>query len=187
MTSCQSSIDIHPVQVVVSPELDVALSTDLAVPQDIDSIRVERIEAGVSPRPISTEEHELGPTDLELPTVVRFWGLEQPELHPSVRIRVVAWKGVTPVVFAEALFTMPAVGAVIVPLLLEARCQGKVKTLADSSLASSCPDLQTCRVGLCASIDRRSESIQADGGTAGTAQAGSASTAQAGSAGESNP
>jgi hypothetical protein len=182
LTSCQSNNDTYPVQLVESPELDVALSTDLAIPQDIDSIRIERSAPDISTRSISTEEHELGPTDLELPTVLRFSGLEQPQLDRSVGIRVVAWKGATPVVFAQALFTMPAAGAVVVPLMLEARCEGQVKMLADSSLASSCPDLQTCRAGQCASIDRSSESLQADGGTAGAS-----SDAQAGSAGDSNP
>ncbi|MEO8905823.1 MAG: hypothetical protein ABI488_25045 [Polyangiaceae bacterium] len=182
LASCQANNDTHPVSVVEGPELDIALSTDLAIPQDIDSIRIERSVPDISTRSISTEEHELGPTDLELPTVLRFSGLEQPELDRSVGIRVIAWKGVTPVVFAEALFTMPAAGAAVVPLVLEARCQGQVKVLADSSLASSCPDLQTCRAGRCASIDRSSETIEADGGTAGAS-----SDAQAGSAGESNP
>ena len=182
LTSCQSNDDTHPVQLVEGPELDIALSTDLAIPDDLDSIRIERSVPDISTASFTTEEHELGPTGLELPTVLRFSGLSQPEFDRSVDVRVVAWKGATPVVFAEALFTMPDTGVVVVPLVLEARCAGQVKTLADSSLASSCPDLQTCRAGHCESIDRRSESIQADGGTAGAA-----GDAQAGSAGESNP
>jgi len=179
LTSCQSNNDTYPVQLTEDPELDVALSTDLAIPQDIDSVRIERSVPDISTRSISTEEHELGPTDLELPTVLRFTGLSQPALDRSVGIRVVAWKGVTPVVFAEAQFTIPNAGAVVVPLVLEARCAGQVQVLADASLASSCPDLETCRAGQCESIDRRSESIQADGGAAGAlgeAQAGAAGT-----------
>jgi hypothetical protein len=162
LMSCQSNRE-YPVDVSVAPELDIALSTDLAIPGDIDSIRIERSVAEISTAQFTAEEHELGPTGLELPTVLRFLD-SQPELDRSVDVRVVAWKGATPVVFAEALFTMPDAGVVLVPLVLEAQCKGQVKTLADSSLASSCPDLQTCRDGHCASIDRRSES--ADGGAA---------------------
>ena len=181
LTSCQSNNDTYPVQLTEEPELDVALSTDLAIPRDIDSVRIDRSLPDISTRSISTEEHELGPTGLELPTVLRFTGLSQPALDRSVAIRVVAWKGVTPVVFVEAQFTIPDKGAVVVPLVLEARCAGQVKMLADASLVSSCPDLQTCRAGQCESIDRRSESIQADGGTVAAP-----GDTRAGGAGESN-
>ena len=182
LTSCQSTDDVTAVQVVEGPELDIGLSTDLAIPQDIDSIRIERTVHEISARAISTEEHELGPTDLQLPTMLRFSGLSQPQGYHSVGVRVVAWKGATPVVFAEGVFTMPDAGVALVSLLLEARCAGQVKMLADSSLTSSCPDFQTCRAGRCESIDRRSESMQPDGGTAGAP-----GDATAGSAGESNP
>jgi hypothetical protein len=184
LTSCQSN-DSHRVQLVQGPELDVALSTDLAIPADLDSIRIERWLPEISTRSISTEEHELGPTGLELPAILYFSGLSQPAFDRSVGIRVIAWKGGTPVVFAEALFTMADAGAAVVPLVLEASCKGQLKMLADASLVSSCPSLQTCRAGQCESIDRRSESIQVIEGAAGAA--GAAGDAQAGSSAGSNP
>lgn len=161
LTSCRSADDIGPVlPATPNPELDIALSTDLAVPQEIDSIRIERSVPGVSTRSISTEEHQLGPTDLELPAILRFQEYTQPASDRSVGVRVIAWKGTTPLVLAEAQFTFPDVGTVVVPLVLEAACAGRVKTLDDASLASSCPDSQTCRDGQCESIDRRAESVQ---------------------------
>ena len=66
----------------------------------------------------------------------------------------------TPVLVAEAWFTIPDAGTVTVPLVLEAGCAGHVKTLADASVASSCPDLQSCRAGQCEPIDRRAEGMQ---------------------------
>ena len=157
LVGCQAQ-DTHPVQVVEGPELDIALSTDLSTPADIDSIRIERWVPSIPSTPLSTEEHELGPTGLTLPTVLYWSGLSQPAFDRTVDIRVVAWRGTHPSVFAEALFTMPDAGSMLVPLVLEARCIGQVQVLADSSFASSCPALQTCRGGSCESIDRRSES-----------------------------
>jgi hypothetical protein len=158
LTSCQAN-DTYPVDAVEGPELDIALSTDLAIPAEIDSIRIERWVTGISSAPLSTEEHELGPTGLELPTLLYWSGFSQPAFDRTVDVRVVAWKGTQPVVFAEALFMMPDAGVLVVPLVLETQCSGQVKVLADSSFTSSCPDLQTCRNAHCASIDRGSESL----------------------------
>lgn len=158
LTSCQPN-ETHPVDVVEGPELDIALSTDMAIPAEIDSIRIERRLPSSSDAPLSTEERELGPTGLELPTVLYWSELLPPAIDRTVDVRVVAWKGTRPVVFAEALFTTPETGVMAVPLVLESGCSGQVKVLADSSFASSCPELQTCRDGNCESIDRRAEGL----------------------------
>jgi hypothetical protein len=71
LISCQSN-HTYPVEAVEGPELDIALSTDLTVPGDIDSIRIERSVPDIATASFSTEEHELGPTGLELPTTLHF-------------------------------------------------------------------------------------------------------------------
>jgi hypothetical protein len=103
------------------------------------------------------------PMDLELPTLLHFSDFfRSPTSDRSIDIRVAAWQGVTPVVFAEALFAMPDAGDGDRATGARGRCVGQLKMLADASLASSCPDLQTCRAGRGESIDRQSESIQAE-------------------------
>jgi hypothetical protein len=182
LAGCQSrESDTYAVQVVPGPELDVALSTDLLVPRDIDSIRIERSLPELSAGSISTEERQLGPSDLELPTILHFSELMQPVAYRSVGIRVTTWKGGTPVVFTEAVFKMPDAGALVVPLVLEASCKGQLKMLADASFASTCPDQQTCREGRCESIDRRAEGATTEGA------AGAPSESERGFAGDPSP
>ena len=91
LTGCQSSAEeepIYAVPVTEGPELDVVLSTDLAVPQDIDSIRIERSVPDISARPISTDDYELGPTDPRAALACSAFQIysQQPESDPATSV-----------------------------------------------------------------------------------------------------
>jgi len=134
-------------------DVELALTTDLKIPQEIDSLKVEVVDADVPGYPHWQKDYELGASGLTLPATVTLPGVA----GSHVRYRVLVWKGVTAVLFAEAIVTTPAAAALIVAQRLERVCSGFAATSASGEVTSTCPDKQACRAGACASIDRTQE------------------------------
>ena len=119
--------------------LIVALETDLALPKDIDRVRVEWSQDG---RVLHTEEQELGEGHMLLPADfrVRYPGNDRPLL-----IRAVAWSGKDARIERSAVTPVPHTFVGVVRLPLSFLCTGQVTAAGESS----CGQDQTCRQGEC--------------------------------------
>jgi len=140
------------------PGVVLNLTTDLNVPQEIDSARFEVVYPDAPGIEKSRDDRELGPTGLTLPTRLTLQiNYNQYDTDQRVRYRVVTWKGSTAILFSEALVTLSSAGPILVDQPLERACSGFAATLATGEVNSTCPDGQACRAGACASIDRSQE------------------------------
>jgi hypothetical protein len=136
----------------------LSLTTDLAIPQQIDSIRIELVDPDVPSLVRWSQNDELGPNGLTLPTRV---ALQSAYNVSDLRIRyhVKVWQGTSAVLFADAIVELPTSGNVLVDQPLELACYGQTIMDASGGVRSSCPDGQACRAGVCAAVDRTRENF----------------------------
>jgi hypothetical protein len=145
-------------------QLDVELTSDLTVPKDADSIRVDVI--GVEVVGLWPRLFELGPAGLQLPATIAGEGIifpaDQIGKPPdrTLDVTVTAWKGASPLTVARAIASIPyQPGYRVLRLSLSWLCAGTATEVAPGRVASTCPTGQSCRAGVCHSDDRRVEPL----------------------------
>ena len=132
------------VQVQEAPMAVLSLTTDLTVPQEIDSIRIELVDPDIPSLNRWYQNDELGPNGLSLPVRVALQSAYNVN-DSQIRYRVKVWQGTSAVLFADAVVALPASGRLLVDQPLERTCYGQTVMDAAGGVRSSCPDGQACR------------------------------------------
>jgi len=144
--------------------LDIELTSDLVLPKDADSIRVD--VAGFDVRGWFPAVFELGPAGLQLPRIIVGEAISfaagqigKPPDH-TLDVTVTAWKGASPLTVARAIASIPyQPGYRVLRVSLSWLCAGTASEVAPGDVASTCPTGQSCRAGVCQSNDRRMEPL----------------------------
>jgi hypothetical protein len=150
-----------PAPFVHTPQPIVEIVSDLSVPADIDSMRVELdVLPGVD---VWSTETELGPGTTSLPARFTPGATSWPD---AMTVRVIAWRGATARVIAEAPFVMPKSGDdVTIRVSLDRACVGFVAETSPNAYASTCGDGATCRAGACVALSTAGDAgLDAEGG-----------------------
>jgi hypothetical protein len=160
-------------------EIVIALQTDVAIPKDIDAVRIQVVNTTSGKVALDRTFNAMvmnGEKSLRLPGTVGVTASNN--ATDSVRIRVTATRGaitdtVAPRILRELTTTVPADKAVTVPIPLEFLCDGKPvvkldaagQPLRDSNnevvVTDGCGDGETCVAGRCASSAVASTTLQA--------------------------
>jgi hypothetical protein len=137
-------------QAKTTGQLILAIQTDLSLPKDIDTIRIEVLTAGV-PK-FKNDYDRLGTPDghIHLPGTL---GLIAPD-KPDDAIQVIisartGGKDGTVRIVREVVTTVPQDRAATLEVPIDFLCEGKGK-LANGEVASDCPTGETCVAGNCA-------------------------------------
>ncbi len=161
----QQDYSVSDVSVHEQPIFALELTTDLSIPSDIDSLRIEFIDPQSFDAQLFAKDDELGDAGLLLRA--RFWApVPSDTTETQMTYRVKAWKGSKLEIFAEGIVTLPTRDSFVVVQPLERSCYGWVAASDAGEPGSSCPSGQVCRAGACVSIDRTQEHfpvIAADG------------------------
>jgi hypothetical protein len=145
-------------------QLDVELTSDLVVPKDADSIRVDVV--GLDVVGLFPKLFELGPAGVQLPRTITGEGIifaaseigKPPDR--TLDVTVTAWKGASPLTVARATASIPyQPGYRVLRISLSWLCAGMASEVAPGRVASTCPAGQSCRAGVCQSDDRRTEPL----------------------------
>jgi hypothetical protein len=119
--------------------LVVQVQTDMAVPKDIDRIRVEASQNGTM---LLSEDHQIGPGYLGLPAQ---FTVQNPGNALPVLIRAIGLSQQLPRIERSALIPIPNNGPELLHLTLGYLCDGT----ANADGTSTCGDGKTCKAGTC--------------------------------------
>ncbi|MDX2054485.1 MAG: hypothetical protein SFV15_18940 [Polyangiaceae bacterium] len=138
-------------------QLMLTLETDMSIPKDIDSVRIEIRSSGAIQ---FSNDFELGPGALKLPATLALAVGKDPSL--PVNIRVVAFQKSVPRVLKEIITTVPADRVATLPVRLHWLCADarSVKTSVQGEVQSACPADQSCSAGACTSAGVNSANLE---------------------------
>ncbi len=127
-------------------QLMLTLQTDMSIPKDIDSVRIEVRSYGMLQ---FASDFDLGPGGLKLPATLGVVAGKDPSA--PVNIRVVAYQNKVARVLREVITTVPSDRVATLPVPLHWLCADarSVKTDPKGEVVSACPDEQTCVAGSC--------------------------------------
>ncbi len=127
-------------------QLMIAIDTDMAIPKDLDTVRIEVVAAGVLQL---GADYALGAGKLTLPATLALLPGKNPA--DPVTVRVIGKRGTTTRTLREVVTTVPTDRLATLRMPMEWLCVGTVKDDASGGLASSCAAGQTCAGGACVS------------------------------------
>lgn len=138
-------------------QLMLTLQTDMAVPKDIDSVRIEVRSFGMLQ---FASDLTLGSGGLKLPATLGVVAGKDPTA--PVNIRVIAFQNSVPRVLREVVTTVPSDRVATLPIGLNWLCAGErsVKQDIQGEVQSTCPTNQTCIAGSCGSVETQSEQLK---------------------------
>jgi sugar lactone lactonase YvrE len=131
-------------------EIVVVVQTDVSLPKDIDTIRIEVLSDGVPKFKNDYERLGTGDAPIRLPGTLALLASEDPSA--AVQILVSARSGGKEGdvrIVREVVTTVPEDRVVTMQLPLQFLCDGKAQ-IVDGNPKSDCPEGQTCLAGVCA-------------------------------------
>jgi hypothetical protein len=128
-------------------ELMLAMQTDLELPKDVDSVRIEVTSFG---KTLFAQDYPVGPDGVKIPATLGVVGDPSSPSTP-VEVRVIASQSGTLRVLRNVTTTVPADRTAILRMPLAWLCWNQVTTDSTNTAQSSCPTGQTCVAGECTS------------------------------------
>jgi hypothetical protein len=135
-------------------ELVLFIQTDLSVPKDVSSVRVEVVENG---RVQFAQSYSLGPAPLlQMPATLSIVAGEDPADPVSIRILARQGRvggdadGGVPRVLREIVTTVPPDRSALLPITLQWLCADeKSLVVEDGEVSTACGEGETCVAGTC--------------------------------------
>ena len=132
-------------------QIVIAVQTDVHLPKDIDTIRVEVTNEGVPKFDFDYERLGTDAASILLPGTLTLVGSEEPS--DSIHVTVSAWAGGTQGgdlrIVREAVTTVPEGKTVTMQLPLQFLCDDSGVIIGLDDVDSDCPEGQTCLAGRC--------------------------------------
>lgn len=135
-------------------QLMVALQTDMTLPKDVDSVRVEVLSFG-SVQFANT--YQVGQGALLIPATLALIAGEDPAR--PVTIRVIALQQGKARMLREVVTTVPADRIASLRVPIQWLCDGSAVETSPGQYGSSCPEGQTCIGGRCAAQQVEAQSL----------------------------
>ncbi len=127
-------------------QLMLAVSTDMAIPKDLDELHVEVLTYGSVQ---FSNDYDLGPGSLQLPATLGILGGDDPS-RPAT-IRVLGNRNGVPRVLREVVTTIPTDRVAMLRINLAWLCIDHVTTDAGDDVVTTCDQGETCIAGSCES------------------------------------
>lgn len=125
-------------------QLMVAVQTDMALPKDVDRVRIEIVSFGQLQ---FGNEYEVGPAGLKIPATLGV--VAGKNANAPVTIRVIAKKGTEAKVLREVVTTVPTSRTALLRIPIQWLCfEQNIKQTANQ-VETTCPTDQTCSEGIC--------------------------------------
>lgn len=125
--------------------LVVAVQSDMAIPDDVDTIELEVSAYG---RKVFSREYPVGPQDLRIPATLTL--LPADDTSTPVAIRLVSYHGDEPLTLRRVVTTVPGDREALLRMPIDWLCRGQVKRQGDD-VVSTCGDGSSCVAGGCVS------------------------------------
>jgi len=140
-------------------ELMVEVSTDMSLPKDIDTVRVQILSNG---RTLNDRAYAVGPSDLHIPATIGVLAGSDPAA--TALVRVTAIRQGNAIILREATSQIPHDGVALLQLPLQFLCEGSATDkpsgapadpTTDPIMEKTCTATETCIAGSCvsASVD----------------------------------
>ena len=128
-------------------ELMLAMQTDLELPKDVDTVRIEVTSFG---KTLFAQDYPVGPDGVKIPATLGVVGDPSSPSTP-IEVRVIASQAGTLRVLRNVTTTVPPDRTAVLRMPLAWLCWNQVTTDSTNTAQSSCPTGQTCIAGECAS------------------------------------
>jgi hypothetical protein len=128
-------------------ELVLALQTDLSIPKDVDTIRIEVVQAG---KTLFQQDYPVGPDGAHIPATLGV--VDNPDAPGQpVKIRILARQKTTLRVLRQARTSIPSGRVATLRMPIHWLCWNQVIDPGDGGDPQTlCPDGQSCINGVCA-------------------------------------
>jgi hypothetical protein len=151
-------------------ELMLSVQTDMAIPKDVDRVRLEVSKYG---NLIFGNDYQVGSGGLQVPATIALMAGDDPSA--PVRIRMVVRQGGKARLQREAVTTVPPNRIALLRLPIGWLCYDRAIETTPGQVESTCPTGQTCVAGTCASTtvdvgtlpDYRAEDVYGGGSEKG--------------------
>jgi len=135
-------------------QLMVVVQTDMPIPKDVDSIRIEISAYG---NLLFGNNYGVGPGGLLIPATLAIVAGEEPAV--PVHIRLISWQNNTLRTLREAVTTVPKDRIAMLRMPIQWLCDGQAKAMGER-VVGTCPDGQTCISGQCKSSNVASSELE---------------------------
>lgn len=155
LSCCVAPLSCSGKEAPAKGQLMIAVQTDMSIPKDVDTIRVEVTADGDM---LFGNSYDVGPSGLRIPAtlaVVAGEGKSRP-----IRIRVMARQAGKLRTLREAVTTVPQDRMATLRMPIQWLCDGQAKELSPGQVESTCPAGENCVAGSCKPVAIDSASLE---------------------------